>query len=557
MIKRYSFILSMLLVVTFVTNSQVPPPPPLGPGEYYTDLYSRSYDYQTNGSIRYLVQDPSDPKNLCAILMSQKDSSDPIGTNRYIYFSYTTDGGKTWTEAVVNNSTNHGFPCMTVRNGTVVIACHRTGATGTFVYEDLLFGGFTFSLLGTFPTNPSAVIWPHIGSADNGNVTVAAAPNPGFQGHWSTYTTSWSSPLVQLTNTGGPSGNFGMHGKGTNIAIIGSDYNGNDEVRLWTSNNSGTSFTLETGSNAPPLFMENPFAGDTLFGYIVGGKQVYYDGSGNLHAVYAVYGSSAVGLSSPPNTAWYKKTSKIVHWSAATGVDTIASYWKVPNLADTITTALMNPVCQPTLGHFNGLLYCTFTAFLIGNVQTVQNGAIVNAGEIMISWSADGGDTWSPPVNLTNTPNIEEKHSSFVPDFVLPTSNDSLGVYYIRDMLAGGWVNVAAWGKAPVYGIYKKIGGPIGINGNSQVAGEFRLFQNYPNPFNPSTTISYYLPKSSVVTLKVYDVVGKEVATLVNEYQTSGAKEVVFNASGMASGIYYYSISADNFRGTKKMILIK
>ncbi len=86
---------------------------------------------------------------------------------------------------------------------------------------------------------------------------------------------------------------------------------------------------------------------------------------------------------------------------------------------------------------------------------------------------------------------------------------------------------------------------------------EFSLNQNYPNPFNPSTKIEYQLPMDSKVTLKIYDILGKEVAALVNEFQPAGFKEIEFNSSGLASGIYFYRIQADGFVATKKMMVLK
>lgn len=86
---------------------------------------------------------------------------------------------------------------------------------------------------------------------------------------------------------------------------------------------------------------------------------------------------------------------------------------------------------------------------------------------------------------------------------------------------------------------------------------EFALTQNYPNPFNPSTMISYSIPQNSFVTLKVYDVLGKEIATLVNETKSAGSYDVRFDATGLSNGVYFYTISADNFTSTKKMLLMK
>lgn len=86
---------------------------------------------------------------------------------------------------------------------------------------------------------------------------------------------------------------------------------------------------------------------------------------------------------------------------------------------------------------------------------------------------------------------------------------------------------------------------------------KYILYQNYPNPFNPFTKIKYQLAKNSNVTLKIYDLLGKEVATLVNESLKAGIYETEFNASNLSSGIYYYRLITGDFSDTKKMILIK
>ncbi|MBK6538218.1 MAG: T9SS type A sorting domain-containing protein [Ignavibacteria bacterium] len=231
----------------------------------------------------------------------------------------------------------------------------------------------------------------------------------------------------------------------------------------------------------------------------------------------------------------------------------VASTSNIPHLTDTISPILMVPLTQPTVTRLgNGWLVSAFTTFLRNNVQTVDNGDQVNAGEIFTSISTNGGSTWSTPVNQTNTPAVEEKHPSFG-----QTTSDSLRLYYVRDLKAGGWVNVPDWGKAPVYGIFKKAPVTVGIKDNVSIAKSYELFQNYPNPFNPTTTISYFVQKSGLVTLKVYDALGREVASLVNEIQSQGPKEVTFIGDKLSSGIYYYSISAGDFKDTKKMMLIK
>lgn len=92
---------------------------------------------------------------------------------------------------------------------------------------------------------------------------------------------------------------------------------------------------------------------------------------------------------------------------------------------------------------------------------------------------------------------------------------------------------------------------------SSNLPMKFELSQNYPNPFNPSTVISYTIPKATIVTLKVYDVLGKEVATLVNQFQTANSYKVTLNASSLSTGVYLYKIVAGNVTMTKKMLLLK
>ncbi len=86
---------------------------------------------------------------------------------------------------------------------------------------------------------------------------------------------------------------------------------------------------------------------------------------------------------------------------------------------------------------------------------------------------------------------------------------------------------------------------------------EFALMQNHPNPFNPATSISYTLPVAGQVSLKIYDMLGKEVATLVNGMQDAGAKIAKFDASQLPSGMYFYTLRTQNFSATKKMLLVK
>jgi hypothetical protein len=165
------------------------------------------------------------------------------------------------------------------------------------------------------------------------------------------------------------------------------------------------------------------------------------------------------------------------------------------------------------------------------NFVTVNNGLM--CGDLgLILLTSDGGNTWLNQ-NLNVNTNFEE----------LTMVNQNTG-----------WV-VGTSGK-----IFKTTnGGILGFqNINSYTPEDFALYQNYPNPFNPTTTIKYDLPKDVKVTIKIYDILGKLVVTLVNgELKKAGYYEAEFDGTSFASGVYFYRVEAGEFIQRKKMVLLK
>jgi hypothetical protein len=115
---------------------------------------------------------------------------------------------------------------------------------------------------------------------------------------------------------------------------------------------------------------------------------------------------------------------------------------------------------------------------------------------------------------------------------------------------ASAGVNVLEFGVniSPVSGVV-----PI----TSQIPTQYRLEQNYPNPFNPVTKINFEIPKTGFVSLKVYNVLGREVANLVNTVKNAGNYSVDFDGTNLSSGVYFYKLESNGFVDTKKMMLIK
>jgi hypothetical protein len=139
----------------------------------------------------------------------------------------------------------------------------------------------------------------------------------------------------------------------------------------------------------------------------------------------------------------------------------------------------------------------------------------------------------------------------------------SIGLYYIYAFRQSGvaitqmdtcqLVGLLASGR--VYGDTMAV--TTGVHSVSRSSPEFALLQNYPNPFNPSTTITFELPKSSEVTLRVYDILGREVSVLVNERRDAGYHEVKFDGSGLSSGVYFYRIEAGSVVQARRLVFLR
>ena len=172
--------------------------------------------------------------------------------------------------------------------------------------------------------------------------------------------------------------------------------------------------------------------------------------------------------------------------------------------------------------------------------------------------------TWTTNNNILNTV-LENREFSFVnidstvspPDTIW---NPILDVY---PTLVTKYLGISSY----IYGLEELVGAYINGVGYGSLVGikelheesinDFELYQNFPNPFNPTTTIRYQIPEDGMVTLKVYDILGREVKTLVNDFKTKGRYEVTFDASSLTSGSYIYEITSGSYKASKKMTLIK
>ena len=194
----------------------------------------------------------------------------------------------------------------------------------------------------------------------------------------------------------------------------------------------------------------------------------------------------------------------------------------------------LNALYKTTDGGVTWSLIPNVTDFLSGRFSNKMHNDIFLAGNRVYK-STDVGETWNEVLNLRNE----------LVEFIR--------LLDINYGFAVGW-----------RGLILQYSDSVVSVGNNyiNIPSEYRLYQNYPNPFNPSTKINYYIPQSSNVIVKVFDILGNEIETLVNEEKPAGEYEVEFNShSGsvrnLPSGVYFYQLKAGDFIQTKKMVLLK
>ncbi|BDQ03247.1 T9SS type A sorting domain-containing protein [Ignavibacterium sp.] len=209
-----------------------------------------------------------------------------------------------------------------------------------------------------------------------------------------------------------------------------------------------------------------------------------------------------------------------------------------------------------------GEVYRYFPNFNYPNEELLIDDLTLEVGETVKSfrigyWMQDGFTVLREITNFTRwgsgnkrkifqTYNLEMPVYSLTEGYGLDSSYYIFDFGYTIDLLRGCIIDGVVYGDTV-----------LSVEKNEEIPTNFVLYQNYPNPFNPSTTISWQSPVGSWQTLKVFDILGREVATLVDEYREAGRYKIEFDASSLASGVYFYQLKADNYIETKKMMLIR
>ncbi len=248
-----------------------------------------------------------------------------------------------------------------------------------------------------------------------------------------------------------------------------------------------------------------------------------------------------------PPTGWTNSNATYCYRSTASGFglgtgSAVYDYWNgaAGTLIDLTTLTFQSTGAADSIACDMAYNTAVFTGDSLDILASTNGGTtfsyVVRLGGPTLSTTTSGGDPFTPTASQW----AKRK-------YVLPAGTNKLRFHGYSNFGDNCYIDSTCI-----------VAGPSGISHNLDfVPKTYSLSQNYPNPFNPSTQIQFGLPKSGNVKLIVYDILGREVKTLVNEYRTAGTYQIAFDASSLASGVYFYKIEANDFVQTKKMLLVK
>jgi hypothetical protein len=284
---------------------------------------------------------------------------------------------------------------------------------------------------------------------------------------------------------------------------------------------------------------------DSVFAYT--DLAACYDYNGDLHILW---NAPAYWV---PQGIYALDSCLLFHWSENTGINLVFSAWhnSYPG-AWNRSASKMSLACDSSNN-----LYALWTHF---DDSDVSQGGYSN-GELYLAWSGDGGQTWSPDTNLTNSPtpgcapgDCQSDHWSSMARVI----DDSLRILYIEDKDAGGIPQgEGAETENPIRYLVLEKPALTRVDDNDEIPSSFSLGQNYPNPFNASTNIGFTLDRDSDIALEVFNILGEKVATLADGRFSKGDHTVSWDGSAFSSGIYFYRMNVNAGTQTRRMVMFK
>jgi len=529
------------------------------------------YDLASNSSPQWIAQDPVTPGNIHIVMMYVPLGDPSTYPNRRSRYYFSSNEGLGW-EFISNvNERKSGFPSiMVASDGAAVICNYGTTSNNTtlrtLLYHDALPGIGSFILYDA-PNNPyffgkfcltSDITLPTkfivMGQGMTSDSTMRiTGPNP-----WSSWSSFANTSPEAYCAARGADGRIGIVYIQNNFTV--DDYK---SIYFTETTNNGVSF-----STPLKIYLAN-FATDSLAAFR--GLNIAYKGNTPLVVFETVKQDPISG------NYFMKAPAKIMLWSPQLpGSDPLRSI----SIADKGNVHIPSPDSIKTgvndqLGSLSrpvvGVSSDTNTIFVVFQAFTNKWGGTApdttNFKALYVT-KATGNYNFSQPYKFTPDSPLKDWSFPSISVFNQKSSNSyDAFVCALRDSIPGTYVNATGNGQsvAELYYIKLTTGHTISIGNNSgEIPESYSLEQNYPNPFNPVTNIKFKVASmdsrirgNDRVVLKVFDLLGKEVKTLVNEELQPGTYEVSFDAGDLTSGVYFYTLQANNIKITKKFVLLK
>jgi hypothetical protein len=535
------------------------------------------YEYQHNGSTSKMIVNEAG-----CVQYVWMNGLDFQAANRHVYYNFgDPPNDKIGVQIDPGIVTRSGYITMDVlSDGRAVAGYHAKlpqwpgpSDFASAVAVDLIacLGAFNQTFVDTVtqpPVEPLTPIWPHVAVDPNDNIHVVShqgAPTAGDpapvrysrstdQGNsfssWvlvedSLYSISYD---VQTSRQSGKVVIAFMHGVAWDPGQVNQD--------LWYFESSDYGVTWDFNS---PNNVTNFSPSDTLRAYT--DVSSIYDNDDSLH--FAFSARSVEGDTS----FWF--ASAIMHWSKETGMTVINSDTMIGWHSQYSAGGWRMMADRPSLGidPSTGYLYCVF----VGNAPGDTSAGAWPNGDLYAASSCDGGLTWGDAVNLTTTASIgctpgncEDDDYPSLAEIV----DDNLHILYVNDKDAGGIPQTeGSWTLNPVlYYKVPKTSVPclVGVEEENEkvLPAAFTLAQNVPNPFGTGTTIAYTLPVKSGVALSVYDITGREVASLIEGEMEAGYHTLRWDGKDntgnpVSAGVYFYRLQSSDFTQTRKLVVLR
>ncbi|MBI5471775.1 MAG: T9SS type A sorting domain-containing protein [Ignavibacteriae bacterium] len=523
----------------------VPPTPNITSLVGTSTSLSGFYDYQSNGgSIQQIRVNPANGNIHTTFMLADDSTAAGLNGARRVGYAFSSNGGTSW-----NNFSNvrvpsrrAGFPTIDLLQGAnagcPVIANHSTiTGTNSTIFVDSPEGTGAFSEITAPPLidagGADEPIWPYIAGTTDGSVVMAGSRSTAATVHYTRTSdfTGWS-PWTQMTGPTQSGGRYPVQSNGTGrVGILANTSNGTAALGNWWTESTNNGATWSAPVN---LYPTRSAGADTFNSYVH--ADFVYNGNTPLF-VFSEYITDA------------RPDANIVFWSQASGFK-IAVPWDSSKY-------FLDPVNQrfhglqlgwPTIGMSGNTIVVAYQAF-----QPDTDRLAYHYSNLWYVSSNNGGSTWSAPVRITNTAQVDERYPS------------------VSKWNASGRFDMV-WTQKNASGLFAFPGGADTVRttqmflrtlltdvneGGGTVANSFKLTQNYPNPFNPATKIDYTVGEAGPVSIKVYNTLGQEVATILNERLERGSYQVVFDGAKLASGVYFYTMVASGYTESRKMVLMK